>query len=189
MNNRIYLVIGLMVLVFIAGCVEDTSPKSSADVKIETTAVQTQNPVVARDTPTPMPTSVNKVVIEHYPTQMDKLTKYILSNGPEYQYPSPGMTYMIINLKISNQGYQLIKINQFQWNLKVSTKDNPNTYTAVSSIFSGKDDGIECKETDLENGGWTICKIPFEVPTNHDKYKLTWNGFNNVNIEWKYVPK
>jgi hypothetical protein len=189
MNNRIYLTIGLIVLVFIAGCVENTSPKSSTDVKIETTAIQTQNPVVARATHTPVPTSANKVVIEHYPTQMDKLTKYVLSNGPEYQYPSPGMTYMVVNLKITNQGYPMIKVNQFQWSLKVSTKDNPNAYTAASSVFYGKEDGIECKDTELENGGWTTCKIPFEVPTNHDQYKLYWNGFNDANIEWKYTPQ
>lgn len=188
-NNKIYLAIGLIVIIFSSGCVENTSPKTSTDVKIEKSVAPAMPPLVEKTGPIPIPTSTNKVVIEHYSTQVDKLTKYVLSTGPEYQYPSPGMTYMIINLKITNQGYPMIKVNQFGWNLKVSTKDNPNTYTAVSSVFYGKEDGIECKDTELENGGWTVCKIPFEVPTNHDQYKLTWNAFNNANIEWKNTPQ
>lgn len=134
---------------------------------------------------TPISTPVNKILVEHYAKRIDKLTKY----GSEYQYPRLGMTFLVINLKITNQGYPMVKVNQFQWSLKVSTKDNPSSYIQTDSMFSSKDDGIECRDTELENGGWAICKIPFEVPENYDQYKIYWSGYNNANVEWKYVPE
>lgn len=192
MKNRKYLVIGLVILiVFSAGCVENTSPKSKVDEKKEMIAeepIETTAQDIEKTESTPIPTPTNKVLVEHYEKSVDKLTEYILSDGPKYQYPSPSMTFLVINLKITNKGYSMININKFQWNLKVSTKDNPNAYVEAEKMFSGEADGIVCKDTQLENGGWASCKIPFEAPKNYDQYKLFWNDFNNVNIEWKYTP-
>ena len=201
MTDRKYLVIGLVVIITLGlGCVDNTSPKSSTDQeKSSAIAVQiTDIPVQTTEIPvqtttriienTPLPTPENKVLIEHYEKSVDKLTEYILSDGPEYKYPNPGMTFLIINLKITNQGYPSIKINKYSWYLKVSTKGNPGAYTETDKIFSGEKDGIECKETELENGGWMLCKIAFEVPKDYDKYKITWSGSNNKHIDWKYTP-
>lgn len=136
--------------------------------------------------PTIVQAPENNIVIEYYANSVDKLTKYISSNGPEYEYPKRGNTFLVINLKIINNDYKSIKIDVYQWNLKVSTKDNPNAYVEVDKIFQGKDDGIECKETVLENGGWAVCKIPFEVPINYENYKIYWN--NKAKTDWKYKP-
>lgn len=167
----------------IPGTVQTTPtiiPKVTEIVATPTTIEPTAN--------TPVSKSGNKILIEHYEKNVDKLTKYVLSDGPEYQYPNPGMTFLVINLKITDQGYPSVKINSYQWNLKISTKDNPNSYTEANKVYYGEKDGIECKETILENGGWALCKIPFEVPKNYGEYKVFWNDYSNKNIEWKYNP-
>lgn len=194
MSKRKYLVIGIIVLIVLLGigCVENTSPKSTPKSTIERKEMiaDSADPVVTKtveklEKSTPIP---NKILVQYNTQRVDKLTKSVSYDGqPEYQYPSTGMTYLVINLKITNKGYPLVKINKYLWILKVSTKDNPNTYTETDQIFIsyGKEDGIECKGTELENGGWTICKVPFEVPENYDRYKIYGGlGLNNINIEW-----
>ena len=172
----------------------ENTDKDSNIVQTTSTNIPTERPTVIQTTSqqtdnVSVPTPANKILIEHYAKSVDKLTKYVLSNGPEYQYPNPGMTFLVINLKVTNYGYSSVKINSYQWNLKISTKNNPNSYVEADKLYYGEKDGIECKETILEDGGWTLCKIPFEVPKNYDEYKIFWSDYSNKNIEWKYTPE
>lgn len=166
-------------VVLSAGCVESST-------KTGTPVAEVKAPIIPPvQTPAPTPTAPQaKIIIESSETTTNKLTKYILSDGPEYQYPSPGMTYLIINLKITNQGYQMITINKFLWDLKVSTTDNPNAYIEAKREFQGEPDGIVCPDTVLENGGWVNCKIVYEVPSNSAGMKLSIRDGSNANVEW-----
>lgn len=184
MKDRKYIVIGVIIVIILGmGCIENVSPTTKVENPQEKQVILS-TPTL---TPTPAHTPASKVIIEHSMTSVSKLTTFISSEGPVYEYSSPGMTFLVIHLKILNQGYQMIPVNQYIWSLKVSTKDNPNAYTEAKKMFYGEADGIVCKNTELENGGWTTCKIPFEAPINYDRYKIYYIAGNNANIEW--VPR
>lgn len=187
--QNILMVAGaLFLLIIFIGFIQSQISKQP-----QTTSITTPVPVTIQVPPptsvpiAPTPAQTNTLIVQHNTEIKEKLTKYILSTGPEFEYPKSGMKFLIVNLKITNKGYALININEFQWDLKVSTKDNPNSFISVDKVFQGEPDGIICKDAALYNNGWTTCKLAFEVPTNYDRYQIEYRKFNDVNIRFEEV--
>lgn len=188
MNNRKYLVIGLLIiLVFSIGCVsENTSPKSGTPVKSPITTT-TINPVKTTIVPTQTPEPTEYVNIKYNAQTVDKFREKWSTTEEKYQYPKTGNVFLVITVNVSNIGYPLIKTSWLDWGISISTKDNPNTYVTIEKSISnlGNVDIKYPEEAMLENGGYIKGQIPFEVPANWDNYKIFFKRYEKYNIKWQ----
>lgn len=193
MNNRKYLVIGLLIiLVFSIGCVgENTSPKSG--INEEKTPVKspitttTINPVKTTIVPTQTPEPTEYLVVRYSAQTVEKFRDKIWTTEERYIYPKQGNVFLVLTVNITNIGYPSIKTDWTDWQLSVSTQDNPNTYVDTDlSINALHNVDIDYKGASIENGGYYKAQVPYEAPKNWANYKLKYGpSYKGYNIKWE----
>lgn len=182
-----YFLIFIILLAMISG--PPSNQEQSKKIDIYNTPNKKMDNYVPMYTsiPTPESTPTENLLIEYNIQTVDKFV-YI---GNDYTYPKSGNTFVVVTVKVTNNGQKAIKTNWLDWDMSVSTTDNPNAYIKVGiviSAISSQDSGIIYPDAELETGGYIIGQVPFEVPANFDGYKITYNRNRDINIEWKKDP-
>lgn len=185
-----YLAIGLiMILVLSLGCVGNTDQTTS--IKKSGSKEPINNPVptyTSIPTSTPIPTA--NLLVEYNVQTVNRFIyiDYGHDDKIDYTYPNTGNTLVVLTLKVTNNGSKVIKTNWLDWDMSISTADNPNAYIKVdivTSAINSRHSGIIYPDAELETGGYIIGQIPFEVPANFNDYKIFYTRDSGVHIEWQ----
>lgn len=191
--TSIFLILILMLA--LTGCIDTQETKKIGSDISDIPKKQIDNPApiyIATSTATPV--TVKNVLVQYNVDTVDRFVyiDYGHDEKIEYTYPKAGNKFVVITLKITNNGSKTIKTTWTDWDMSVSTTDNPNTYIKVDKVIAAinnKHAGIMYPEAELDTGGFIIGQVPFEVPANFNDYKIKYTGYNkDVNIEWQKDP-
>jgi hypothetical protein len=166
MNNKKYLMIGLVILIMLGlGCVEN-KPSTSEKTPISNNIEQTVS--TPTQTTTPIPTEDQKnIVIKYSAKKTDSIT--------EYSKPKSGNVYLVVTMTIENHGYNEISTNPNY----LSVISNNIKYDYSSDTFSLSD---KLDTANVLDGGSIKGSIAFEVPSNIGDFKLQYKSFTDYNV-------
>ncbi len=191
MKNREYIVIGLVIILTLSmGCVENTTQSKPIKESVPKEPINDRAPVYTI-APTVTSAPVKNTLVQYNVETADRFVyiDYGHDEKIDYTYPKEGNKFVVVTLKITNNGSKTIKTTWTDWDMSVSTTDNPNTYIKVDKVtaaINNKHAGIMYPEAELDTGGFVIGQVPFEVPKNFNDYKIKYTGYNkDVNIEWQ----
>lgn len=117
-----------------------------------------------------------KIVIEFSSSKTNKLegdNEYLVDEAESE------MTYLILDLTVSNQGYEEFNTNPFYWGVIVD-----NVKYDVAFVYNLEN---EMKSRDVMDGGEVSGNIAFEVPENVEDFEVVYEAFTKYNIE--YIQK
>lgn len=194
MKNRKYIVIVLVIVMALSlGCVENTTQSKPIKESVPKEPINNPAPIYTI-APTMTSAPVKNTLVQYNVETVNRFVyiDYGHDNKIDYTYPKAGNKFVVVTLKITNNGTKTIKTNWLDWDMSVSTEDNPNTFIKVDTVIgavNSQHSGINYPDAELETGGFIIGQIPFEVPANFNDYKIKYKGHNkDVNIEWQKDP-
>lgn len=145
---------------------------------------------------TPYPTSTeiikSHLTVLYNVKETDKTIDYVLSDGPVYKYPKSGKTFLILTLKVTNNGPETLETYSGDWGMSIATKDEPNTYIKVNSVCCLGDYDYQkpYPNANINPGGSLTGQILFEVPINWNTHKLDYEwSYKKVKVDkWEESP-
>ncbi|MCX6770754.1 MAG: DUF4352 domain-containing protein [Candidatus Micrarchaeota archaeon] len=148
MTNLFVFSVLLISVLFLAGCASSGILKSSPD----------RNKLPEGP----------EIVVTSNATEVSSLTWY---TGTRLDYPSDGNTYVVVNVKIENHGYETFRL----WSPGFRLIHNGLAYSPeASNQFLLKD--TLPSNTDILDGGLLSGNIVFEVPSNLSGYDIRYSA-------------
>ncbi len=170
------------------------------DTSIPTpTVVHTTNiptPTIVHTTNIPTPTIVHTTLnpteyinVEYSEQTANKIRNKGYTTETIYEYPDSGKVYLIVTFDLTNKGYSEFKTTWTDWDISVSTTDNPNTYVEVDTdIPTLHSLDYEYGDATLQNGGKYKGQLAYQVPDNWKDYKLIYGpSYKDIKFEFEHI--
>ena len=106
-----------------------------------------------------------------------------LDTTDEFTKPKPGNTYLVVDVKVENNGYSELPVNP----LYFSVIANSVKYSA--SLFNPSEMTDKMSPVTIMDGGTVSGSVAFEVPKNTGDFKLEFEPMNFKTYNVQYVTK
>jgi len=172
-KNLLFVVLILTIGLFLVGC-EAPADDGTRTGSTGTGSINTQ---INDDLPAEekIEQQQNKIIVEYSAS-----TKKILGkNEFVSDEAKSGMTYLILDMTITNQGYEEFSTNPFYWNVIVD-----NVKYDIAFVMNLDN---ELGTRTIMNNGKISGNIAFEVPESVDTFEIVYEAFQTYNIE--YIQK